>query len=241
MSRPVIGITASIEAMTSGDWTEVTVGTPYPYVRAVLQAGGRALVLPPDPEDAQAPEELLSMLDGLIVSGASADVDPTRYGQVADAGTKPGSAVRDDFDLALTRAALRRGLPLLGVCRGMQVLNVACGGSLVQHLPDVVDHDDHRGAPGEYSDHAVRLEPGSLAARAVGGEETEVRSAHHQGVADIGEGLRATAWSELDDIVEAVEAPGSPFALGVLWHPEEDERSQVIPALVDAARGRPGG
>src|SRR5256714_13053460 len=121
----------------------------------------------------------------------------------------------------------------------MQVLNVACGGTLEQHLPDALGHDGHTGPPGHYADHDVRLEPGSLAARAVGAERTAVKSYHHQGVRTLGDGLRASGFSLLDDgIVEAIELPGRTFALGVLWHPEEDERSRVVAALVAAARER---
>jgi putative glutamine amidotransferase len=119
----------------------------------------------------------------------------------------------------------------------MEVLNVAHGGSLDQHLPDTVGHGQHAAAPGQFGRHPVRLEPGSLAARAVGDERTEVRGFHHQGVREVGEGLQATAWSELEDgIVEGIERPDRAFALGVLWHPEEDESSRIIAALVEAAK-----
>jgi putative glutamine amidotransferase len=145
-------------------------------------------------------------------------------------------ALRDEFELALVRAAEERDLPLLGICRGMQVINVAHGGTLEQHLPDRVGHETHAMEPGTFGGHRVRLAPGSLAARAVGDETAEVRGFHHQGVREVGEGLRPTAWSALDGIVEAVERPDRRFALGVLWHPEEDETSRVIAALVAAAR-----
>jgi len=222
--------------MTSGAWTEVTAGTPFAYARAVQAAGARAELLVPDEVDADAPDDLLARLDALIVSGGAADVDPAHYGEARHPRTVPMSGGRDRFELALVRAALEAGLPVLGICRGMQVLNVACGGTLEQHLPDALGHEGHAGQPGRFVDHEVRLEDGSLAARAVGGERTAVKSYHHQGVRTLGDGLRACGFSALDDLVEAIELPDRPFALGVLWHPEEDERSRVVAALVAAAR-----
>ena len=131
-------------------------------------------------------------------------------------------------------------MPVLGICRGMQLLNVACGGTLDQHVPDRVGHGDHRHTPGRFSDHEVRLAEGSIAARAVGAATTAVKSHHHQGVDELGEGLMATGWSTADDIVEAIELQGRPYALGVLWHAEEDERSRVVGSLVEAAREHRG-
>ncbi|HEY8769216.1 MAG TPA: gamma-glutamyl-gamma-aminobutyrate hydrolase family protein, partial [Thermoleophilaceae bacterium] len=140
---------------------------------------------------------------------------------------------RDRFELALAHRAVERDIPVLGVCRGMQLLNVAYGGTLEQHLPAV---RTHRHTPGEFCEHAVRLEPGSLAARAVGAERTSVKSHHHQGAAEVGEGLSVTGWSDPDGLVEAVEDPSRRHVLGVLWHPEEDERSRVLATLVAEAR-----
>jgi putative glutamine amidotransferase len=233
--RVTIGVTASIEEMRSGEWTDLTVGTPATYARAIQRAGGRALILVPDERDAEDPSAVLDMVDGLIVSGAAPDLDPRHYVAERHPQTKVGHQVRDRFELALLRAAVDRGVPVLGVCRGMQVLNVVCGGTLVQHLPDVIDNDHHTGPPGQFADHEVRLEPGSLAARAAGGEHESVRSYHHQGIDAIGEGLVASGWSTFDGIVEAIERPGDGFLLGVLWHPEEDEASGIVTALVRAA------
>lgn len=225
--------------MTSGAWTEVTAGSPFAYARAVQAADARAELLVPDEADARAPDDLLARIGGLVVSGGAGDVDPAQYGEARHPRTVPVVAIRDRFELALVRAALEADLPVLGICRGMQVLNVACGGTLEQHLPDVLGHEGHTGPPGRYAEHDVRLEKGSLAARAVGGERATVKSYHHQGVRTLGDGLRATGFSLLDDgIVEGIESPDRPFALGVLWHPEEDVRSGVVAALVEAARER---
>ena len=139
---------------------------------------------------------------------------------------------RDAYELALVRGALRREMPLLGICRGMQILNVAYGGTIEQHLPYVLGHEEHRHTPGTFADHEVRLEPSSLAARAAGAGRTPVKSHHHQGIKDVGSGLAVTGWASEDDAVEAIEDPSCSFVLGVLWHPEEDEKSQLINALV---------
>lgn len=237
MSRPTIGITASLETVTSGPWVDASAVVPVHYCEAVQRAGGRAVLLVPDPRDAAAPGELLDLVDGILVTGAAGDIDPARYGGSPHTETVPVAALRDDFELALVRAATERDVPVLGICRGMHVVNVAHGGTLEQHLPDAVGHDRHAHTPGVFGRHDVRLEPGSLAARAVGADVTQVRGYHHQGVREIGAGLRASAWSALPDgIVEAVERPDRRFALGVLWHPEEDETSQVVAALVEAVR-----
>jgi putative glutamine amidotransferase len=233
VSRPVIGICAAVEEAAWGPWRAVCNLSPRSYSLTLQAAGGLALLLPPDDAAAEQPAELLDRLDGLMLAGG-ADVDPVAYGARPHPETGPTWPERDRFELALTHAALDRDMPVLGVCRGMQMLNVALGGTLVQHLPDV---PRHRHTLGAYSDHEVRLAEGSLAARAVEGERIRVRSHHHQGVEELGDGLVAVGWAE-DEVVEAIEQPRKRFALGVLWHPEEDERSNVIGALVEAAGAR---
>jgi putative glutamine amidotransferase len=235
VSRPVIGICTAIERASWGAWQVACNLSPRSYSLTVQAAEGMALLLPPDDVAAEHPEELLGLLDGLMLAGGC-DVDPATYGARQHPETTGTWPERDRFELALAYAALERDMPVLGVCRGMQMLNVACGGTLQQHLPDVVGHEGHRHTPGTFSDHDVRLEEGSLAARAVGDRHTAVKSHHHQGLDEIGEGLVAVGWSPGDETVEAIELPGKPYALGVLWHPEEDERSNVIGSLVDAAR-----
>jgi putative glutamine amidotransferase len=235
--RPVIGLCASLERATWGLWTTPAHLLPREYADAVQRAGGIAVILPPDPRAADHPDELLDLLDGLILAGG-ADVDPAAYGQEPHPATVNTNTERDDFEIALARAAIARDLPLLGVCRGMQILNVARGGTLLQHLPDSYGHEDHRRTPGSFdgADHQVRLDAGSLAARAAGEERHRTLSHHHQGVDRVGDGLVVTGHSELDDLPEAVELPGCRFVLGVQWHPEVDETSRLIASLVDDAR-----
>jgi putative glutamine amidotransferase len=232
VSRPVVGICAAVERAAWAAWELESNLTPRSYTRAVANAGAQAVILPPDDAVAQAPDEALDLLDGLVLAGG-ADIDPASYGARPHPETRRTRPERDRFELALAHRALERGLPLLGICRGMELLNVALGGTLEQQLERL---DIHRHTPGTFCDHGVRLEPGSLAARAVGAETTEVRSHHHQGLAELGEGLVASGWSVPDGLVEAVELAERGFALGVLWHPEEDERDRVVGALVEEAR-----
>ena len=230
-----VGISAALERARWGPWEDTVMMLPRSYAAAVQAAGGLALLLPPDDTAAEACDPLLDRVDALLLAGGS-DVDPSSYGAPPHPETGRTWPERDRFELALARRAIERAMPVLGVCRGMEVLNIARVGTLVQHLPDLLGHDHHRHTPGAFGDHEVRLEPGSLAARAAGAERITVKSHHHQGIEQLGEGLTATGWSVNDDLVEAVELPDHPFVLGVLWHPEEDGRSRVVGALVDAAR-----
>ena len=230
--RPVIGICSMIERAAWTVWADVEVNVSQrTYSRGIAAAGGLPLILPPDDESAEFPEQLLALLDGLLLAGGG-DIDPTAYGADPAPETTGFRAERDRFELSLARAALERDLPVLGVCRGMELLNVACGGTLVQHLPDA---ETHLHTPGTFSDHDVRLEPGSLAARAVGAEHIAVRSHHHQGVERLGDGLVATGWADPGETVEAIEAPDRRWALGILWHTEEEPDSPVLRALTAAA------
>jgi putative glutamine amidotransferase len=234
---PAIGICAAIERVSWGVWDgyEVTL-VPRTYVAAVQRAGGMAWLLPPDEVAVEDPDLVLDRVDALILAGG-ADVDPASYGAETHAETRSTWPERDRFEMALARRALERDMPLLGICRGMQLLNVALGGTLDQHLPDSVGNEVHRTPAGTFGEHHVRLDPDSLACAAAADERFVVWSHHHQGVDRVGEGLRVSGWSVEDDLVEAVELPGKRFALGVIWHPEEDDDSRVIAALVDAARG----
>jgi putative glutamine amidotransferase len=232
-SRPNIGVTAATESVSYGVWEDLpAVISPASYIRAVQRAGGRAVLLPPDQEDAEAPDGVLELLDALVVTGGAGDLDPNLYGDERHPETGPVQEERDAYELTLVRGALQREMPILGICRGMQILNVAYGGTIEQHLPDVLGHEEHRHTPGTFADHEVRLVPDSLAARATGSERTPAKSHHHQGIKQVGKGLQVTGWAVEDDAVEALEDPSCPFVLGVLWHPEEDENSQLIKALV---------
>jgi putative glutamine amidotransferase len=239
MSRPVIGISTYLEDDVLCGWEFVAVKLPRSYSLAVQRAGGLALMAPPDERWIEDPDELLDRLDALILAGG-ADMDPDLYGAEPHPESKPTSRLRDEVEIALARRALERDLPVLGICRGIEVMTVASGGTLRQHLPDVLGHDRHRRAPAGYNAHEVRLEPGSLAARAAGEEQHRVCSWHHQGPDRLGEGFVPTGWALLDDSVEAVEAPEHRYALGVLWHPEEDDSSPVIASLVEEARSPAG-
>lgn len=232
MNRPTIGVTAATENISYGAWSGIpAIVSPASYVRAVQRAGGRPILLPPDPEDTVDPDGVLDLLDALILTGGAGDLDPALYGEDPHPETGPVQEERDAYELALVRAAVERRMPVLGICRGAQILNVAYGGGIEQHIPDALGHEDHRHTPGTFADHDVLLQPGSLAARAAGDEKSAVKSHHHQGIKSVGLGLLATGWAE-DDTVEAVEDPVCPFVLGVLWHPEEDEKSRLIEALI---------
>lgn len=237
MPRPLIGVCAAVEPATYGVWeAEPAVLLPLSYARAIHGAGGMVAMLPPDRRASEDPAELLDKLDALVLAGG-ADIDAEHQGVVPHPETVGTNPDRDDFEIALALGALKREMPLLGVCRGMQVLNVACGGTLDQHIPERLGHHSHRPVPGSWAEHDVRIEPGSLAARAARTEHLTVKSHHHQGVDRVGEALTPTAWATDDDTVEAIESADGKWVLGVLWHPEEDVADAIIPALVAKATG----
>ena len=228
-------MTCNLEVVKYGIWTEPAAMVPLTYVRAIARAGGRPLLIAPTPADLDDPAELLELLDGVLVTGGP-DIDPAAYGERPHGETAAATPDRDAFELLLVRAAAERDLPCLGICRGMQVVNVAYGGALEQHLPDRLDDDIHRGDEAQFSDHQVEVEPESLAALAAGARRVAVKSYHHQGVARVGDGLRVTARAAGDDTIEAIEDAGRRFMLGVLWHPEEDEADRLIGAFVRECR-----
>ncbi|MEU3980011.1 gamma-glutamyl-gamma-aminobutyrate hydrolase family protein [Streptomyces sp. NPDC026672] len=227
--RPLIGVSTYLEAGARwGVWELEAALLPAGYPRLVRRAGGIAVMLPPDdPAHAAA---VVERLDGLVIAGGP-DVDPGRYGAERSPRTGPAAPERDAWELALIGAALGAGVPLLGICRGMQLLNVALGGTLVQHI------DGHAEVPGKFGEHAVRPVPGTRYASVVP-EETVVPTFHHQAVERLGEGLVASAFAE-DGTVEAIETGGAgAFVLGVQWHPEMDEDVRVMRALTTACPPR---
>ena len=229
MARPLIGITTYVTPAKWSYWELEAALIPVDYVRAVERAGGRALLVPPSEEGV---EETLQALDGLLFSGGS-DLDPDLYDQEAHGETFGIHEQRDRAELALLDAALQRDMPVLAICRGSQVLNVARGGDLVQHLPDVVGDEKHKHTPGAFADHAVKVEAGTRLESLLG-DQAPVKSHHHQGIGRIGEGLRVAAHAE-DGTVEAVEDPGRRFAVGVLWHPEAGDDARLFEELVREA------
>jgi putative glutamine amidotransferase len=224
--RPIIGITSYAEPAKWGVWDARAVLVPESYVRMVHEAGGRAVVLPPLDEDSK---ELVRRLDALVLAGG-ADIEPGRYGATAHPRTvaRPD---RDGGELAVLASALDADLPVLGVCRGMELLAVAYGGTLVQHLPDVLGSERHQPSPGVLGAHPARFAPGSRAGE-IFGTTADVNSYHHQGVDDPGS-LTVTGWAD-DGVVEAVEDPTKRFLVGLQWHPEEAADVRPFAALVRA-------
>jgi putative glutamine amidotransferase len=227
----VIGITSYAEpSVRWGVWDVPAAVIPLAYVKQVEAAGGRALLVPPSEDGI---EETLDAVDGLLFSGGS-DIDPAQYGHEAHPETNNVRPDRDRGELALLTAALERDMPVLAVCRGSQVLNVARGGDLVQHLPDAVGDEKHKHTPGVFADHDVDVKQETRLG-ALLGDRAPVKSHHHQGFGRVGDGLVEAAWAE-DGTLEALEDPGKRFAVGVLWHPEEGEDAALFSALVDEAR-----
>ena len=229
VAPPRIGLTTYREPASWGVWSEATDLLPATYAAGVRTAGGVAVLLPSgDPATA---DDALDAVHGLVLAGGP-DVDPAEYGATRDAATGPARPDRDSWELALTRAALARDLPVLAVCRGMQVLNVALGGNLRQHLPDHVGNDAHCPTVGVHGRHGVIVAAGS-ALHAVLGDAAEVATYHHQGVDRLGTGLVATAWAD-DGVIEAVELAGRSCVLGVQWHPEAFAGEPLFAAFVAA-------
>jgi gamma-glutamyl-gamma-aminobutyrate hydrolase PuuD len=230
MRRPLVGITSYVVPATWGHWRLEAALLPWMYVTAIERAGARAVLVPPS---LVGTDELLDALDGLVFSGGP-DLEPAQYGADPHPTTNGTRPARDRGELALLEAALERDMPVLAICRGSQVLNVARGGDLVQHLPDVVGDKKHKHTPGTFADHDVRLESGTRLGSLLGGH-APVKSHHHQGFGRLGDGLVASAHAE-DGTIEAVEVTDRRFAFGVLWHPEAGEDMKLFEALVGEAK-----
>ncbi len=234
-SRPVVGISAYSEPARFRVWDTEAVLVPRAYTDQVAAAGGVPVVLPPI---ADLLPEMLARVDAVVLAGGP-DVDPSRYGARPHVATGPPPVQRDAAEVAAIEVVTDEAspLPVLAVCRGMQLLNTTRGGTLRQHLPDDLGHTGHAPAPGEYGTHAVRVASGTALAAAVAAGSLDVPSYHHQGIGDLGRGLVATAWAD-DGTVEALEDPALPFCIGVQWHPEVGADPSLFRALVAAATPR---
>ncbi len=233
--RPVIGLSCYLEPIDFGPWSRRAALLPHTYLDLIVAAGGVPVLLPPQPATSEAVTAVLDRVDGLVLTGGK-DVDPRRYGEQPGPSTDAPREDRDAWETALARAAAARDLPLLGICRGLQVLDVAFGGSLVQHLPDALGSDRYSGDGATFRGNPVRTAEGSLAARILG-PTADVRSYHHQAVARVADGLTPTARGADDEVVQALEVDGMTFGLAVQWHPEESpDDLRIARALVAAAR-----
>jgi gamma-glutamyl-gamma-aminobutyrate hydrolase PuuD len=229
--RPLIGITTYAQPARWGAWDLPAALVPLDYVTSVEQAGGRPVLVPPSEEGL---DETLDALDGIIFSGG-ADIGPATYGADRHPETDEPQERRDRAELALLAAALERDVPTLAICRGVQLLNVARGGDLVQHLPDTLGDARHRETRGVFSEHPVEVKGGTRLSELLGERQASVKSSHHQGIGRVGDGLVESAWAE-DGTVEGIEDPGRRFAVGVLWHPEAGEDKRLFEGLVEQAR-----
>ncbi len=232
--RPRIGLTTYLAEASWGVWQRRAALVPEVYLDAVVLSGGVPLLLPPVGSD----PGVLDVVDGLLLIGG-VDVDPGMYGEEPHPTVVDSQPDRDAHEASMFRAALDRGVPVLGVCRGAQVMAAALGGTLHQHLPDVLGHHGHRPEPAVFGTSTVTTKPGSLVAKILG-EESKVPCYHHQGLRTVETPLEPTAWAD-DGLVEAVELPGPGWVLGVQWHPEENpDDLRLFAAHVEAARSRQG-
>ena len=232
---PTIGITTYHARADWRGWSEEGALLPWAYVTSIRNSGGRPVLLPPGGDAAEA-AATVAVLDGVVIAGGG-DIDPAMYGApVKHPRTEVTAPDRDAWELAVAEAAVRQGVPLLGICRGAQVLNVACGGTLHQHVPDLVGHDEHSGPAAGFGTHKVRVTSGSIVQSILpGGEFFDVPTHHHQAVDLVGAGLTAVAWAD-DGLIEAIESmTQGEFLVGVQWHPEQADDPRLFSALVAAA------
>ena len=233
-TRPIIGLTTYLQQAKSGVWDVPAGFLPGIYIEGVTLADGIATLMPPQPVDADIAEQVLDGIDGLIITGGR-DVDPAAYSHEPHPSTDEPDRNRDAWEFALAAAALRRHIPLLGICRGAQVLNVALGGTLHQHLPDVLGHTRHQQGGAVFSTSSIRTVADSRLAGLIG-ERTNAQCYHHQAIDRLGDGLMISAL-DADGVIEAVEIPGHDFVLAVQWHPEETlDDLRLFAGLVEAAR-----
>jgi len=235
-SRPIIGLTSYLEQAQTGVWDLPASFLPKIYFEAVTDAGGIAVLLPPQPADAEIAASIIQGLDGLILTGGK-DVDPARYGQEAHPTTDVPRRDRDSFEDALLRAAIDANLPFLGICRGAQMLNVVLGGTIIQHLPDVIGSARYGAGGGTFLVNDVAVEPESTLSALLGGDSSvAVKSYHHQAIDRVADGLVVSGRAD-DGVIQAVELPTVDFGVAVQWHPEEDAKSdaRLFTGVVEAA------
>ncbi|WP_460775640.1 gamma-glutamyl-gamma-aminobutyrate hydrolase family protein [Microbacterium sp. GXF7504] len=231
---PVVGLTTYLERARQGVWDVRASFLPEQYVASVTASGAAAVLLPPQASPERSAEAVLDGLDGLILTGG-VDVQPELYGAAPDPATDAPRPDRDAWELALLRGARERGIPVFGICRGMQLINVAYGGTLHQHLPDLVGSDRYKPGRGVFARNTVKVDDGTRLAGLVGAGEVTVHSYHHQGVDRVADGLTVTARSD-DGLVQALELPGDDYLVAVQWHPEENaEDRRLFLGLVAAA------
>jgi putative glutamine amidotransferase len=238
-AKPAIGLTTYLDQAQTGVWDVRASFLPAVYFQGITLAGGIAVLLPPQPVDCDIVNRVLDGLDGLVITGGK-DIDPAVYGQRPHPASDEPGPDRDAWEFALLAEALKRKLPVLGICRGAQVLNVTLGGTLHQHLPDVIGHSGHRAGNAVFTTLTVRAVPGTRLAALIG-ESADAKCYHHQAIAELGEGLIVSAW-DADGVIEAIELPGDSFALAVQWHPEESlDDLRLFTAIVDAGRSYASG
>lgn len=233
VEAPLIGVTCGVEPARWREWEESAFLLSSTYVDAVREGGGEPILLPVG--ERSPGRRLVDALDGLLLTGGP-DLEPGLYG----CETHPRTVAdrdRDVFELELLAMAEARDLPVLGICRGMQLMNVGRGGTLIQHLPERVGHEDHRAEPGIFSDHPVRIDSGAALAGHVGAPVAAVATYHHQAVDRVGAGLAPSAWAA-DGTIEGMEDRRHRYFVGVQWHPERERRPAVVASLVAAARER---
>ncbi|GAA1689829.1 gamma-glutamyl-gamma-aminobutyrate hydrolase family protein [Microcella alkalica] len=234
--RPVIGLTTYLEQAQTGVWDVPAAFLPKFYFEAVTRAGGTVVLLPPQPVDQAVADSVLDGLDGLIITGGK-DVEAARYGEAPHPTNDVPRTDRDDFEFALLERAIARDIPFFGICRGMQVLNVLRGGTLIQHLPDVIGTDRYNAGGGVFTPNPAITVPGTRLAELVGGEVT-VQSYHHQALDEVGDGLTVSARGD-DGIIQAVDVDGMSFGVAVQWHPEMSQDDlRLFAGLVEAAAER---
>lgn len=236
--KPIIGLATYLEpAATDGCGTVPTAFLPESYLGPIIEAGGVPVLLPPRPVVSGMVEQLVNRLDGLVIPGGW-DVNPSLYGQEPHYETNTPRPARDAWEQALIREAIRQDVPLLCICRGEQLLNVTLGGSLHQHLPDVVGNGQYQLGGYQFNRVQVEVKPGTHVEQLIGSNPAPVPVSHHQAVDRLGEGLIAAAWSE-DQVVEAIEYPAGTFIVGIQWHPEQQpEDMGLFRGFVEAARGK---